>query len=412
MSERKVAPTAPLQDVKILDFTHGVAGPYAVMLLADLGAEVWKIEKPERGDPTRYMNVSQRFTADIPRSGGDYFVAVNRGKQSVAIDLSTPEGAELALRLVESADIVVSNFRPGVMDKLGLSYEACKAVNPSIIYAALSAYGEVGPMAHQPGMDVAVQARSGVMAITGNGVGGPVKPGASIADFGGGAHFTIGILAALVRRQATGEGEQLHVSLLDSMMSLLSNYSVAVVDGGAQIAPMGSGHPQLVPFQAFPSADGYVVLATGTNRLFRNLCEVLEAPELSADPRFKTNVDRVAHREEIVELLSDLTRKRTTAEWLEILEREQIPCAPVNSIEQAFAEPQLVAQGMLVEVDHPTHGAIHLVAAPYTFNTERPPIGELPPLLGANTVDVLEKHAGLSGADADALREAGIIGSA
>lgn len=400
----------PLNGIRILDFTHGVAGPYAVMLLADLGAEVWKIEKPHRGDPTRYMNVSTRFVADIPQSGGDYFLAINRNKQSVAIDLQTAEGREIAMRLVAQADLVVSNFRPGVMGKLGLSYDDCRAVNEDIVYASLSAYGEAGPLAHQPGMDVAVQARSGVMSITGNGSGGPVKPGASIADFGGGSHLAIAVLSALYRRATTGRGGELHVSLLDSMMSMLANYSVAVMDGAADIKPMGSGHPQLVPFQAFPSSDGYIVIATGTNRLFKELCRVLGEPDLADDERFRTNVDRVGHREQLVAGISNLTVHHSTAEWLETFEREEIPCAPVNTLAQAFGEEQLAAQGMIVEMEHPAYGPIHLVGTPYTFDAQRPELRSVPPTLGQHTWRVLAEFAGISPEDLNRLRDERVIG--
>jgi crotonobetainyl-CoA:carnitine CoA-transferase CaiB-like acyl-CoA transferase len=400
---------SPLRGIKVLDFTHGVAGPYAVTLLADLGAEVWKIEKPGRGDATRYMNVSRRFVADIPESGGDYFLAVNRNKQSVAVDLQHPEGRQVALRLVALADVVVSNFRPGVMERLGLGYEGCRAVRQDVIYAALSAYGERGPLAHQPGMDVAVQARSGVMHVTGNPGGGPVKPGASIADFNGGSHLAVAILAAMLRRVITGEGCVLHVSLLDAMMSILSNYSVAVVDGAADISPMGSGHPQLVPFQAFPSLDGHVVIASGTNRLYRDLCQVMGVPELAADARFATNVERVQHRDALVALLSEVTRRRTTAEWLQIFEENEIPSAPVNDLASAFAQEQLAAQDLIVEVAHPVYGGLHLVAAPYTFDGRRPRIDLPPPSIGQHTTAVLAA-AGYDEEQLAGLRDRGTVG--
>jgi len=398
----------PLAGVRIADFTHGVAGPYAVMLLADLGADVWKVEKPDRGDPTRYMNVSEKFGSDIPRSGGDYFLAINRNKRSVAIDLRQESGREAALRLVAEADLVISNFRPGVMDRLGLGYEACRQVRPDVIYASLSAYGENGPLASQPGMDVAVQARSGVMSITGHGDSGPAKPGASIADFSGGAHLTVAVLAALYQRKVTGEGQELHVALLDSMMSMLSNYSVAVIDGEEEIQPMGSGHPQLVPFQAFPTSDGHIVIATGTNRLFRDLCDVLQAPEIMTDPRFATNNARVANRAAIVALITAKTSMRTTDDWISVLERAAIPCSPVNTLSQAFSERQLLEQGMVEEMSHPVYGSVHAIGAPYTFSGSRPPIRKPPPLLGEHTEEVLSTIAGL-GPDAIAALSNGVV---
>jgi crotonobetainyl-CoA:carnitine CoA-transferase CaiB-like acyl-CoA transferase len=249
-----------------------------------------------------------------------------------------------------------------------------------------------------------------VMSITGNGEGGPVKPGASVADFGGGAQLTIAVLSALYRRAVTGEGGELHVSLLDSMMSMLMNYSVAVMDGDAVIAPMGSGHPQLVPFQAFPSSDGFIVIATGTNRLFRDLCRVLGRADLSENAHFRTNVERVGHRGELVDIISAECVRKSTAEWLEIFEREGIPCAPVNTLAQAFAEEQLVAQGMVVEMVHPTYGPIHVVGSPYTFGGMRPPLRSGPPILGEHTTSVLLEHTDLSSRDVERLRADNVIG--
>lgn len=393
----------PLHGVKVLDFTHGVAGPYTAMLLADLGAEVWKVEKPGRGDATRYMNVSRRFLGDIPASGGDYFLAINRNKKSVTIDLAADSGRQVALRLAARADLVISNFRPGVMERLGLGYDDVRAVNPACVYAVLTAYGRHGPIARQPGMDVAVQARSGVMAITGDGSGPPVKPGVSLADFGGGVHLTTAVLAALYQRERTGRGQRVDVSLLDATMSMLINYSVAVRDGGARLSAMGSGHPQLVPFQAFPSADGHVVIATGTNRLFTDLCRVLGTPGLAADPRFVSNTDRVTHRAELVELLSEITQRRTTGEWLRVFEEQQIPCAPVNTMDQALRDEQLESNGMVVEVEHPKYGTLHLLGSPYKFACQPPPDWQPPPMLGEHTRQVLSAVLGLSEQDLDEL---------
>ncbi|MFJ2033174.1 CaiB/BaiF CoA transferase family protein [Streptosporangium sp. NPDC087985] len=399
----------PLHGVKVCDFTHGVAGPYTTMLLADLGADVWKLEKPGRGDATRYMNVSKRYRGDIPRSGGDYFLAINRNKRSVGVDLKTEDGRRLALALASRADIVVSNFRPGVMESLGLGYTDVRAVNPGVVYASLSAYGERGPLASQPGMDVAVQARSGVMSITGYGGMDPVKPGVSLADFAGGSHLTTAVLSALFQRERTGEGQQVSISLLEATMSMLINYSVAVIDGGAVIAPMGSGHPQLVPFQAFPTSDGYVVIGTGTNRLFGDLCDVLGAPELRDDPRFLTNVDRVANREELIPLIEKLTRTRDTAEWLAIFEESSIPCAPVNTMEQALTDPQLLANDAIVEVDHPVVGPLHVLASPYHFSAASADVRMPPPQLAEHTAEVLSEVLGLDEDQIDSLRSRGVI---
>lgn len=379
----------PLAGVKVLDFSHGVAGPFATMLLADLGADVVKIEKPGRGDVSRFMNMSGRFNSDIPRSGGDYFLTVNRGKRCVAIDLSVPEGRDIAVGLGSWADVVVQSFRPGVMGRLGLDYDVFREVSPEIVYASLSAYGDKGPLAGMPGMDVAVQARSGVMSVTGTRRGEPVRPGASLADFSGGVHLALGITSALYMRRERGIGQQVSVSLLDATMIMLSNYAVAVVDGGMDLAPMGSGHPQLVPYQAFPTKDGFVVISTGTNKLFRELCAVLGTPELAVDERFASNPLRVDHRDVLVPVISERTSHRTTAEWMEIFDATGIPAAPVNTMAQAFAEPQLHENDSMIEFDHPMYGPIHLVGSPYKFSVSESHPDRRPPLLGEHTAEVL-----------------------
>jgi crotonobetainyl-CoA:carnitine CoA-transferase CaiB-like acyl-CoA transferase len=403
------ADSGPLTGIRVCDFTHGVAGPYTTMLLADLGADIWKIEKPQRGDATRYMNMTPRFRSAIPESGGDYFLAINRNKRSVTIDLGTPEGRDLALRLAAAADLVVSNFRPGVMERLGLGYEAIRTANPRVIYASLSAYGERGPLAGQPGMDVAVQARSGVMSITGYGGMEPVKPGVSLADFAGGSHLTTAVLAALYERERTGAGGKVSISLLDATMLMLINYSVAVLDGNAEIEPMGSGHPQLVPFQAFPTAAGYIVIGTGTNRLFADLCRVLGIEEVARDERFASNADRVANRRELIPLLEEPLRDRSAAEWMEVLEKHQIPCAPVNTMAQALSDPQLLANGMVRTIDHPDLGKIHQLGSPYTFNGRVAAIRRPPPRLGEHTAELLAEVLKVDDQELDALQAAGIV---
>lgn len=380
---------APLGGIRVLDFTHGVAGPYCSAVLGDLGADVVKIEKPERGDPTRYMNVSDRFHTRIPEVGGDYFLAINRNKRSVALDIKTDAGREAALGLAGWADIAVQNFRPGVLERAGLGYAALRAANPRIILANLSAYGE-GPFADKPGMDVAVQARSGVMRLTGAADSTePVKPGASLADFGGGIYLATAVLAALVDRGRTGEGQEVSVSLLDATMALLSNFSVAVMDGGADLRPMGSGHPQLVPYQAFPSADGHVVISAGTNKIYRTFCAAIGLPEIGDDPRFRTNQDRVRHRDQLVPLIAAAMRRRSTADWLGVLEAADVPCAPVNDMRQAFDDLARISPAMVVPTQHPEAGTLHLCGVPFRFGAMAGSIRRPPPMLGEHTEEVL-----------------------
>jgi len=294
----------PLEGIKVLDLTHGVAGPYCTMLLGDLGCDVIKIEKPKRGDATRYMNVSPRFNTEIPRIGGDYFLAISRNKRAITVEMKSPEGRRIIEELAAQADVVVQNFRPGVTARLGLDYESLKKINPRIIYGNISAYGITGNMADKAGMDIAVQARAGLLRITGaDGSREPVRPGSSIADLGGGIYLTTALVTALFHRERTGQGQEVSVSLLDATMSMLINYSVAVVAGNAEIKALGSGHPQLALYQALPTADGHVVVATGTNKTYDEFCVAIGEPDLCTDPLFRSNQTRVKNRAALVERL-------------------------------------------------------------------------------------------------------------
>ena len=400
----------PLEGLKVLDLTHGVAGPYCTMVLGDLGCDIVKIEKPERGDATRYMNVSDRFQARIPDVGGDYFLAINRNKRSVCLELKSPEGRAVCEELAAWADIVVQNFRPGVTARLGLDYESLRKFNPKLIYANISAYGTDGVLAEKSGMDVAVQARSGVMRITGSlDSNEPIRPGASLADFGGGIYLTTAILAALYDRERTGNGQEVSVSLLDATMSMLINYSVAVMDGGAQLTPMGSGHPQLVPYQAFPTADGHVVVATGTNKTYREFCKAIGRPDLIDDPRFASNPSRVKHRQEIVRELSEVFAKRATADWIAVLEAADIPCAPVNTLAAAYDELRTTSPDMTQTIDHPGLGPLSQLGVPFRFSAAGGDIRRPPPMLGEHTDEVLTELLGRSDAEVASLRERKIV---
>lgn len=395
----------PLEGYKILDLTHGVAGPYCTMVLGDLGADVIKIEKPGRGDASRYMNVSDRFTTDIPRVGGDYYLAINRNKRSVGVDLGRPEGRQLIERLAIWADIVVQNFSPGVTQRLGVAYENLRPLNERLIYANISAYGSDGVLSHKAGMDVAVQARSGVMRITGMpGSTDPLRLGSSIADFGGGIYLSTAILAALLDRERTGRGQEISVSLLDATMSLLANYSVAVLDGKADVQPIGSGHPQLVPYQAFPTSDGYVVIGAGTNRTFAALCQLVGQPDLVNDERFKTNQTRVKNRDAIVEILNQLILLKTTEYWLKALDEANIPCAPVNDLATAFEELRETSPAMLQTVQHPALGALSQIGIPFRFSDCAGELRRPPPMLGEHTEEVLVEILGCSKEELESLK--------
>ena len=379
----------PLEGLKVLDLTHTVAGPYCTMVLADLGCDVIKIEKPGRGDSTRFMNVSDKFTKDMPRVGGDYFLAINRNKRSVCLELKSAEGKAAMLKLAEWADVVVQNFRPGVTKRLGLDYESMRKVNPRIIYANISAYGTEGSMASKPGMDVAVQARSGVMRITGmEGSTDPLRQGVSMADFGGGIYMATAILTALYDRERTGEGQEVSVAMLDATMSLLINYSVAVLDGKAKVEPIGSGHPQLVPYQAFTSSDGYVVVGAGTNKTYREFCNAIGQPQLTADARFATNQLRVKNRAELIPEINRCMGAKTTREWLEILDAADVPAAPVNDLPTALEDLKQISPGMVQTMPY-EGGELHQLGVPFRFSNCGGDIRRPPPLLGEHTDEVL-----------------------
>ncbi len=411
MKSTMTTPRRPLEGIKILDLTHGVAGPYCTMVLGDLGADVLKIEKPGRGDASRFMNVSTRYTDDIPRTGGDYFLSVNRNKRSVGIDLSKPEGKALIKELAGWADVVAQNFSPGVVQRLGIAYEDLAPLNARLIYANISAYGDDGVLSNRAGMDVAVQARSGVMRITGMpGSTDPLRLGASISDFGGGIYLSTAILAALVDRATTGRGQEVSVSLLDATMSMLANYSVAVMDGAADITPVGSGHPQLVPYQAFPTRDGYVVVGAGTNRTFTAFATLLGRVDLTTDVRFQTNQKRVVHRTALIPILDDLMKQRTTDEWIAALEDANIPCAPVNDLATAFDELHQTSPNMVRTVEHPVIGKLSQIGIPFRFSDCAGELRRPPPLLAEHTEEVLAGILGKSTLDITALRAAGAIG--
>ncbi len=401
----------PLEGIRVLDFTHGVAGPYTAMLLGDMGCDVIKVEQPDRGDSARYMNVAERFMTDIPRVGGDYFLAVSRNKRSVGIDIKHPEGRALCHRLAGWADIVLQSFRPGVMERLGLDYAALRAHNPRLIYASLSAYGQDGSLADKPGMDIAVQARSGVMKITGTpGSQEPIRPGASMADFAGGIYLYAAVATALFHRERTGEGQEVQLSLMDATMSMLMNYSVAVMDGKAELGPVGSGHPQLVPYQAFATTDGHVVVAAGTNKVFRELCVCLGCPELAQDERFRSNQNRVRHRTELIPLMEPLTRSRSTAQWLEIFDAADIPAAPVYDLPTAFEQLRETSPDMVQTVEHPAAGPLSLIGVPFRFSRTAGDIRRPPPMLGEHTHEVLHEVLALDEARIAELRTAKVVG--
>ncbi len=394
-----------LAGVRVVDLTWYLAGPYATMILADLGAEVVKIERPD-GDPVRGNGPFY----DAAGAYSSYFMSVNRGKRSVVVDLKHPRGRELLLELAARADVLVENFLPGTMARLGLGYETLAARNPRLIYAALSGFGQTGPYADRPALDVIVQAMAGTMSITGEPDGEPMRAGASIGDVTGALYAAIGILAALHERERSGQGQLLDVALLDSQVAILENAFARYFATGEVPGRYGTAHPLITPFQAFATADGYVVVAASSQAQWRALCGVLGREDLCADPRFAERAARTRHRAELVAILAEPFAARPTAEWVARLGAAGVPCGPVNTVDAVAADPHEQARGMFVELDVPGLGAWRAVNSPLRLGrTPAGPAGP-PPRLGEHTDAVLAEQLGLDAAALAALRAEGAIG--
>lgn len=366
----------PLEGIKVLDLSRILAGPLATMWMADLGAEVIKVERPGVGDETRRWGP--------PFVGGEsaYFLAVNRGKRGVALDLKSQR--DVLIELIRRADVLVHNFLPRTAAKLGLAYEEVRSLNPRIVYVAITGFPK-GPYHDEPGFDALIQAMGGLMAITGEG-DRPVKVGVAIVDVLCAWAALAGMLAALFVRERTGEGSEVPVSLSTCSVAALVNVGQAFLLSGEEPKRLGTAHPHIVPYQAFPAADGLFMVAVGTDAQFRALCDAIGRPELADDPRFATNPARVEHREELVGLLSEIFRERPRREWTGLLRERGIPAGPVNSLAELFGDPGLVA-GLIVEVEHPTVGRYRTVACP--LPQAHPPSPLPPPRLGEHTTEVL-----------------------
>ena len=392
---------AALEGIRVLDVTQVMAGPFCAMMLADLGAAVIKVEPPA-GDSTRQMPGASG--TDSPS-----FNAVNRGKRSIVLNLKTAEGRTVFARLAQSSDILIENYRPGVMTSLGLGYAALSAANPGLIYASISGYGQTGPQRGKGGFDLIAQGVSGIMSITGEPGGPPVKAGLPVTDLGAGLFALVGILAALQHRHRTGAGQQVDTSLVDAGVALSVWEATEYFSGIGVPAALGSAHRMNAPYQAIRCADGYITLGAANERLFRRLCEVLGHTEWSDDPAFADNASRVKSREALASLIESITMAQPRAHWLSRLEANDIPCGPINDYGQVFADPQVLAREMVVETDHPTLGRMRTLGSPIKLSATPPDVSRRAPQLGEQTEDVLTE-AGFSGAEIAALRAAGAIG--
>ena len=393
--------TRSLSGIRVLDFTQVMAGPFSAMLLADLGADVIKVEPPG-GDSTRQMPGA--VGTDTPA-----FNAVNRGKRSIVINLKTIEGREALHRLIGPTDILVENYRPGVMKSLGFGYDALAKEHPRLIYASISGYGQTGPARHKGGFDLIAQGVSGIMSVTGDPDRPPVKAGVPLTDLGAGLFAVVGILAALEARHRTGLGQRIDTSLVDAGVALSVWEATEYFAGAGVPVALGSAHRMNAPYQAFRCADGYITIGGANERIFRRLCEVLGHPEWQSMPDFADNASRVRHREDLTRRIEAITTRQTRAHWLSIFEAHDIPCGPINDYAQVFADPQVRAREMVVEVEHPKLGRIRSLGSPIKMSATPADASRRAPLLGEHTNEILT-GIGVSEPEIARLRASGAIG--
>lgn len=401
-----------LAGLLVLDLTRILAGPTATQLLADLGAEVIKIERPGTGDDTRGWGppfVTDATGAETRESA--YYLSANRGKQSVAVDLADPRGQALVRALALKADILVENFKPGDLARHGLDYATLGAANPRLIYCSITGFGLTGPNAGRAGYDFLVQGEAGLMSLTGEADGPPLKAGVGIADILCGMYATVGILAAVVARQSSGQGQHIDLALMDAQVAMLINQGVAYLTDGQVPPRRGNGHPTIVPYGTFPASDGPFILAIGNDAQFARFAAAAGAAGLADDPRFATNAARVRNRSALIPLIGALTVTRRAADWLALCAAVTVPAGAVNDLAQVFASPQVAARGMRVRLDHPLAGSGHVDLIGNPLKLSRTPVGygKAPPLLGADTAAVLERHLGLDAEALASLAEAGVI---
>lgn len=392
----------PLNGVRVLDLSRVLAGPYCTMVLGDLGAEVIKVEPPE-GDETRGWGP--------PFAGREsaYYLCVNRNKRDMVINLKTDEGKTILRELAIQSDVLVENFRPGTLNKFGLDFETLHALNPKLIYCSITGFGQTGSMKDKPGYDFMIQASGGLMSITGEPDGEPMKTGVAVVDLFAGQNAIIAILAALQARTLTGEGQHLDIALFDSQLGWLANVASNYLISGKLPKRHGNAHANIVPYQSFQASDGWFAIAVGNDRQFVRLCELLGKPELAANEKFATNSARVQNREEIIALLASIFKMASVAEWLEKLDKAEIPCGPINNFEQVFSMPQVKEREMLVQMEHPTIGALPLVGSPLKMSATPVEYRIPPPLMGEHTEDILMDVLGYSNEKVKELRNRGCV---
>lgn len=391
----------PLQNIRVLDLSRVLAGPYCTMVLGDLGAEVIKVEPPE-GDETRGWGP--------PFAGGEsaYYLCVNRNKRSMVVNLKTEEGKNILREFAMQSDVLVENFRPGTLKKFGLDFETLQALNPGLVYCSISGFGQTGSLRDKPGYDFMIQAMGGIMSVTGEPDGEPMKVGVAVADLFAGQNAVIAILAALQARTFTGKGQFIDIALFDSELGWLANVASNFLISGNAPKRYGNAHANIVPYQSFQSSDGWLVVAVGNDKQFEAFCQVIGQPDLSIDPKFQTNKVRVENREALIAMLKPIFMQKTVSEWLALI-GDRFPCGPINNFEQVFSMPHVQEREMLVQMEHPTIGALPLVGSPLKMGGTPVSYRLPPPLMGQHTSEVLQNVLGLSEVKVNELAEGGCI---
>lgn len=404
----------PLSHIRVLDLSRVLAGPWAGQNLADLGAEVIKVERPQSGDDSRAFGppwIKDAQGKDTRDSA--YFTAANRGKKSITLNLSKPEGQAIVRELAQRSDVLIENYKYGDLARYGLGYDDLKKLNPRLIYCSVTGFGQTGPYKEHPGYDFMVQGMGGMMSVTGepDGApgGGPQRAGVPVADIITGMYASIAICAAIAHRAETGIGQHLDLALLDSQIALLAYQNTNYFATGVAPKRIGNLHPNIVPYQPFKTADGDVILACGNDNLYRKFCEAAGCTELATDARFINNGKRVEHRAELTRLLGEVFSKRTTRDWVTLLEAAGVPNGPINTLAQVYEEPQVKARGIRVEMPHPVAGSVSTVASPMRFSATPVEYKQAPPVLGEHTEEVLQQILGKTAQEMTQLRSDGIV---
>ncbi|QNH01614.1 CaiB/BaiF CoA transferase family protein [Pseudomonas sediminis] len=403
-----------LSHIRVLDLSRVLAGPWCGQILGDLGAEVIKVERPGSGDDTRHWGPPYIKDAEGSDSReAAYFQSANRNKQSLTLDFTQPEGQRLVRELVAQCDVLLENFKVGGLAAYGLDYESLKVINPRLIYCSITGFGQTGPYAKRAGYDFMIQGLGGLMSLTGRPEAeegaGPMKVGVALTDILTGLYATVGVLAALNQREQSGIGQHIDVALLDVQVACLANQAMNYLATGVSPRRLGNAHPNIVPYQDFPSADGNFILAVGNDGQFRKFCEVAGIANLADDPRFVTNKARVAHRAELIPLLRQATVFKTTAQWIELLEKAGVPCGPINDLQQVFADPQVQARGLRLDLPNALGSSTPQVASPLRLSATPVAYRSAPPLLGQHTDSLLQRLLGMSKTQIAELREAGVL---